>query len=212
MSENRVENNYENFVYKIPEYASKVKSGELSVDNAIDIILEQYNIASPPVNPWKIARGLGFTVLDADFKDDCVSGALIIKNDVPDILKEFNTGRAIILNRKDSFEKQSFTVGHEIGHFILHAEENKDFFEAYHISHTKKSDDMTKEEKEFKRQEDEADKFSAKLLMPEKMFIRAILEFDNKRDREILIKELAKKFRVEDEAIVYRLEELNIEF
>ena len=72
--------------------------------------------SSPPIPSIDIAEENGVHVLFIDFGKhaESVSG-----------LVDFPNAR-LYVNGRDEFERQSFTIAHELGHWLLH----KDFYEA----------------------------------------------------------------------------------
>ncbi len=195
-----------------PEYILEIRDNKYSVENAVSRILEECGIDKYPVDVWKIAKTLGFTVFEANFKDDCNSGMMFDKKEVPEAFKKYDAKRAIVLNRKESAIGQAFTVAHEIAHFSLHVNDKDDFFEAFHISKVKKIEDFNENDKQLKKREDEADNFAANLLMPTNMFLKFIINSPNKNSKEKLKSELTSAFLVEEEAVERRFKELSINF
>nr|DAO82996.1 MAG TPA: IrrE protein [Caudoviricetes sp.] len=91
-----------------------------------------------------IANELGYSVLEASFKDD-VSGMVISNGD---------DEKKIYINKDDQVGRQRFTIAHEIGHILLHQKDNKGAFVDYRNKTT------------YDHREFEADNFAAALLMP----------------------------------------------
>lgn len=111
------------------------------------------DISSPPIPVYEIAERNGVNVVFADFglHAEKVSG-----------LCDFKAAR-IYVNKDDSTERQSFTIGHELGHWLLHREFFLKHPEDYPIfprfSDPNRNDPMEKE----------ANKFAACLLVPERL-------------------------------------------
>ena len=74
-------------------------------------ILEKFSVTKPPVPVEKIARGLGAQIRFSPL-DDEISGMIFIKDDTP----------IIGVNSLHRPNRQRFTIGHEIGHLVLHRE------------------------------------------------------------------------------------------
>lgn len=110
-------------------------------------------ISAPPIPVYEIAESNGINVLFANFGANAekVSG-----------LCDFQNAR-IYVNQDDSPERQSFTMAHELGHWILH----RDFYlknpDQYPILPRFSSPDRNNP------MEKEANKFAACLLVPEKL-------------------------------------------
>src|SRR5690606_20977256 len=78
-------------------------------------IIERFGINEPPVDPVLIARDLGLEVYFAKFSEDYskVSGFYDCEDN------------AIYVNSAEYPLRQTFTVAHELGHFLLHIESAK---------------------------------------------------------------------------------------
>ncbi len=115
--------------------------------------------ASIPVDVEGLAWALGI-ILERIFLPDQVSG--LIQNLGDDEFK-------IVVNAKHSDTRQRFTIAHELAHFVLHrfmmGDGNVDDC-AY------RSDGSIKNNKIGPREETEANKFAANLLMPAEAIIR----------------------------------------
>lgn len=118
------------------------------------LILHDYKSLSKfPLPIEKIAEGLGYTVktFEQDRNTKDISGAISKLN------------KKILINAKDSYQRQRFTLAHEIGHAVLHFQ----------------SDDPNEEFIDFRTtghrdlKEVEADEFAGCLLMPENLFREA---------------------------------------
>ncbi|MGC9998957.1 MAG: ImmA/IrrE family metallo-endopeptidase [Bryobacteraceae bacterium] len=70
---------------------------------------------TPPVNVSGLARALGLRVWLSRKLPDGISG--VLKRDKKN---GGESGYSIIVRKSDSFERQRFTVAHEISHFLLH--------------------------------------------------------------------------------------------
>lgn len=187
---------------------NKFQKDKYDVQKIVQYIIENLDIHEIPVNVWQIARDLGLEVLEANFKNKNVSGSIIVTEKIPDLLKSFNTNKAIILNKNEDSKVQAFTVAHELGHYVMDISGKTSFFENYHISKEKK-EILTNEERQRKLIEDRADKFAAMLLMPEKEFIE-YYENSIMKDTKEIYEEMANKFMVPIEGVKKRFEELNI--
>jgi Zn-dependent peptidase ImmA (M78 family) len=127
---------------------------ELATKKALKI-LENRHIVEPPIIPHKIAKYFDLNIISATFPNeykDIVSGFLDVEK------------KEIYINAEDPLNRQTFTIAHELGHWILHKEkilENKSLYSVLL---------RNKENKENKNKfEQEADCFAANLLLPEKL-------------------------------------------
>ena len=195
-----------------PDYVLDIRSDKYSKEGAVATILRECGIKSFPVNVWTIARNWNFQVLEAKFKKENTSGMMIDALEVPDVLKKFNCKRAIILNKNEKKSMQSFTIAHELGHFLFDCNERENCFDAYHVSREHPGESLTDAEKEKKKKEDLIDEFAAMLLMPETMFREYINSSPNRDNKELLKKEMSQVCMVEEIAVEKRFDELGISF
>ncbi|HET9163562.1 MAG TPA: ImmA/IrrE family metallo-endopeptidase [Solirubrobacterales bacterium] len=146
-------------------------------------ILERYWGDVIPVDPARIARGMGIEVSNA-YLDADVAGAI-----------EKRAGRpaAIYLSQDDHPNRKRFTCAHEIGHFVQHGEED---FEYVDYRDGTASLGIDGEER-F------ANAFAAALLMPEK-------EVRRLHSLGLHEKDMAGSFGVSEAAMVNRLKNLNL--
>jgi len=110
-------------------------------------------------------------------------------------------GHALIaVNSNEPPLRQRFTIAHELGHFFLHPE--KDAFVDYRDN--KKGVMRTPREKH-------ANMFAAALLMPRKTLLKdfkAIADDDGFSEEDLTT--LARKYEVSEDAMRFRLINLNI--
>jgi Zn-dependent peptidase ImmA (M78 family) len=139
--------------------------------------------SSPPIPVLEIAEQNGANVIFADFgkNSEKVSGFC-----------DFNSSR-LYVNKDDSTERQSFTIAHELGHWILHrsvflADPSK-YAVLPRFSDPNKDDLCEKE----------ANKFAACLLVPDRL-IRPV--------RSAPIAKLASIFRVSRTMMEFRVKNL----
>lgn len=155
-------------------------------------ILHQYGIRDVPVDVETLCKELGVKV-ETELLDDDTSGVIIMKND-----------RAVIgVNRNHHPNRQRFTIAHELGHFILHKNEQEVFVDRrlYRDSHSATGEDIF---------EIEANTFAAEILMPEAIIYQYI-ETEIDLYDEVLIRNLARKFGVSEQAFTIRLMNLGFE-
>lgn len=195
-----------------PEYILDIRAGKYSKTGAITKLLKECGIKSFPVNPWQIARTLNFQVFEATFKNKNTSGMMIDALEVPAVLEKFNCKRAIILNKAEPKNVQSFTIAHELGHFLYDCNDDVNWFDAYHISKERQGEELTEKERIEKSKEDMRDEFAAMLLMPEGLFRDYVNSSENRNNKKLLTNEIAKVCLVEEIAVEKRFKELGIEF
>lgn len=138
------------------------------------------DISTPPIPVYEIAESSGVNVVFADFgaHSEGVSG-----------LCDFNSAR-IYVNKYDSVVRQTFTMAHELGHWLLHREiflKDPDRYPVLpRFSDPNRSDPLEKE----------ANKFAACLLVPERLL---------KPVRGAPVSALAKSFGVSRLMMEFRL-------
>ena len=164
---------------------------KLPESKAIEL-LNILNIDTLPTPVEKILKHFGIS-LSYDLGDD-ISGVLIANKN----------GMAVIgVNPKESHVRQRFTIGHEIGHFVLHRNQSELFVDEHYL--------VVARDGTIDKFELEANAFSAALLMPENLLKEQISLLSQKKStEEEKINLLAKKFMVSQIAMTYRLSNLNI--
>ena len=158
----------------------------------VEALLEQNKVTGPPVRVDRIARALGIQLRFAPL-DDEISGMVYIRKEGP----------IIGINSLHPPNRQRFTLAHECGHFLLHKAK---IAEEVHVD---KSFPMLMRDSAsttgIDEMEIEANFFAAELLMPD-AFIRKIVENELiDIDEEAAIDALAKRFKVSQSAMRFRL-------
>lgn len=146
----------------------------------------------------EIAEHLGLQVVTHDLGAN-VSGVLYI-----------DKGKGTIgYNKMESEVRRRFTVAHEIGHFVLHRLENNVFVDKKEFKVLYRDDNSSTGEI---KQEREANAFAAALLMPRERVIKELNKknFDLGDEKEDVIQELAKIFKVSTQAMMYRISNLQL--
>ena len=131
----------------------------------------------------RLCRDAGIDVLDADLRD--INGEL---------RREGEKWR-IYLNREDSHARKLFTLAHELGHYVLHADCGRTFVESHFTRLQTPGRDNSREERE-------ANTFAAGLVMPAGV-IDSLLADRRPTAQQVLA--LAKRFGVSPLAMVHRL-------
>lgn len=149
------------------------------VQRAVDAILSEHGIDSPPVNPVAIARDRGVSVVFVEFMGDAadISGFYDCEEN------------AIFVNREEYPLRQTFTVAHELGHKALH----EDW--ARSTEYKVLLRDTTMQVNDFR--EKEANAFAAALLMPRSMVDRYW--------RSLSVEQLSRLFAVSVPVVKNRL-------
>lgn len=146
-------------------------------------ILEKYKFKEPFIDVFKIAKDEGIEIVPIEPEQDQrqFSGFLDKNGDKP----------KIYVNATEDVRRQTWTVAHELGHYFLKHEPDN-----WGINWR----DQSVEEKN--NYEQEADYFSACLLIPEKMLKKVMDEYKLKTEDFSLLAEL---FGVSPSAMKHRL-------
>lgn len=156
-------------------------------------LLAEIGINKPYVQIEKIASYLNLEIVTHDFGNE-ISGALILENDKA----------TIGVSPGESEVRRRFTISHEIGHFLFHKDSGHLFVEDKKFQVMFRSDQI----KQDYVQEKEANHFAACILMPQRMIdeeIRRLDEDEYVYSDEEAIKLIAKKFKVSQPAMTFRL-------
>lgn len=153
-------------------------------------LLKESGISTPPVDVLRVAREQG-AVVQPDLVDDEISGGL----------RRTSDGPIIGVNAGHHPHRQRFTIAHEIGHLILHQKEpvfvDRDF---HRDSVSSQAIDPL---------EIEANKFAAALLMPAQFLMQDLTDADGPLRSE-KVEELARRYRVSQQAMTFRLDNLGV--
>ena len=157
------------------------------IRDKVETLLKQSRISKPPVPVQKIAENLGLDVRYAPFEGD-LSGALV-RGD----------GEAYIgVNSLHHPNRQRFSIAHELGHYMLHKGMKVHVDKDFHVNW--RDDDSSKA---INRDEIEANRFAAELLMPTRFLVRDIEEL--KSVNQEIAHTLAKRYKVSSQAMRIRL-------
>jgi len=164
------------------------------IESMIEELLSSYKINEAPVPVERIAKAKGARIFYQSLEDN-MSGFLYR-----------DKRQAVIgVNTHHAPARQNFTTAHELGHLLLHDQEQ------LHVDHefrVRLRDDVSSQGTDD--DEREANFFAASLLMP-KQFLEEDLaseEFVDLLDDDFL-SELARKYGVSSQALVNRLKNLD---
>ena len=178
------------FAHKHSRKSSKIPSDiqEKRPGVAAEIILELAQTTEPPINPNQVVKSLNIPVFHWDFPDE-VSGIFVVEE----------SAASIGVNQNHPNVRQRFTIAHELGHLLFHADDSLvvDFLdtEMAHFSY----DDAERE------QETKANQFAADLLMPRKWIKK---DFDKYGAEGLTF--LAQRYEVSEQALWFRLLNLKL--
>jgi len=168
-----------------------------SLDQHAEEVLRDTQTYKVPVPIEVVAQRLGLKTEPAALGDK-VSGMLVVEND----------RGAIGYNVSHARVRQRFTVAHEIAHFKLHLKKNRrsQLFIDPFVIFRRDDNSATGNDK----QEVEANRFGAALLMPATLVHKEIKKHALDLDDEDALGFLAKRFRVSTVAMTYRLNALGL--
>jgi Zn-dependent peptidase ImmA (M78 family) len=167
------------------------------IEQQVSDLLIEHAIDSVPVPVEAIARAEGLPIVETEMEAD-VSGALIRSGDL----------QGIAINASQAPVRKRFTVAHELAHFLLdHVDKDHVDWQFTVIRRDGRSSEAEDD------QEIAANFFAASLLMP-KHLLRQDVERHKRFDGEIQLDDsdvllLAKKYKVSEAAMRYRLQNLS---
>jgi Zn-dependent peptidase ImmA (M78 family) len=154
-------------------------------------LIREHDIKTPPVPVDRIARALGIRVQFAPFDGD-LSGMAFIKDGVP----------IAGVNSLHHPNRQRFTLAHEIGHICLH---RKEIEAQVHVDKgSLRRDTLSASGVDIL--EIGANAFASELLIPEPLLEIVLAGRSIDLEDDDLIASLAKRFRVSEAAMSYRLQ------
>ena len=165
------------------------------IQSLVDQLLRKNRIQSAPVPVEEVAESLGITVSRVPTDDD-LSGFLY---------RDRKRKSAVVgVNANHHPNRQNFTIGHEIGHFLLHDGDEMHVDRGFQIKlrseASSKADDIDEKESNF---------FAAELLMPARFLQRDLAKVDGlDLNDEVVVAELAEKYGVSTQAMTFRLANL----
>jgi Zn-dependent peptidase ImmA (M78 family) len=163
------------------------------IESLVEELLATHQISEAPVPVERIAKAKGARIYYQSLDDD-VSGFLF--RDAVQTVIGVNTHHAAV--------RQHFTTAHELGHLLLHDQEQLHVDRDFRI---RLRDDVSSQGTDD--HEREANLFAATLLMP-KRFLEEDLRNEEYVDLfgDHFLPEIAKKYDVSSQALVNRLKNL----
>lgn len=146
-----------------------------------------------PVKVDKLAKSIGLKI-DYQDLDDEVSGFLVLKDNK----------NIIGVNENHPTVRKRFTISHELGHYILHINEQALFVDYYKGNKLYRS---TSKEYNY-RMEKQANQFAACLLMPESLISEEIERLPESLSYDRKLERLSELFKVSSQAMDFRLKAL----
>lgn len=160
-------------------------------------LLSRFNVEEPPVPVEQLAEALGVQLQFVPY-DDEMSGMLY---------RDKERGATVIgINSFHAPTRQRFSIGHELGHLMLHTQRLMFVDKLFRVARASAETDVA-----HRREEIEANSFAAALLMPEQFIDEALRRYSTQGsslEGESLLRDLARRFEVSPEAMQYRLTNL----
>jgi Zn-dependent peptidase ImmA (M78 family) len=158
----------------------------------VEHLLDAHKIETTPIPINELARNLDIEI-KYEPAEDSLSGFL---------LRDLNHHKAIIgVNKGHASNRQRFTIAHELGHFLLHQQEQLHVDRQFQIHLRDQTSSKGKVE-----EEKEANLFAAELLMPVKYIQEELAEIESlDLEDDSIIASLAKKYEVSTQAMAFRL-------
>lgn len=157
-------------------------------------LLDQYEVSDPPVPVERLAKAEGIRLVLKDLEGD-ISGFLLRQDD----------GSPVIgVNSHHPRVRQRFTVAHELGHYLLGAEDSLHIDRKFELKLRSNLSSQGVDSDEM-----EANLFAAELLMPGFLLNHDLEDaqpFDISDESEI--RRLARKYGVSSQALMIRISSL----
>jgi Zn-dependent peptidase ImmA (M78 family) len=163
-----------------------------------EALIERLSIRSAPVDVNFVARSLGLQIVYNDLGDD-ISGLLVTHDG----------NSSICVRESEPVARQRFTIAHEIGHFVMRHQFEEDGHvhvdEGWKVTARSSAQVAGADPKEV-----EANQFAAALLMPSELLQQRAIRFGERQLREEHVTELAREFKVSEQAMALRLAALHL--
>jgi Zn-dependent peptidase ImmA (M78 family) len=157
-------------------------------------LLRSANVTRVPVPVEELAQRIGATIHLEPFTGELYG--MVHRN---------QDGTAVIgVNSLDAPTRRRFTIAHEIGHLVLHADEALHIDERSPIGLRNEKSSWGNDPREI-----QANQFAAALLMPLEQLLRDVAMVKG-NDIEQAVDFLARKYEVSPQAMSFRLGSLNI--
>ena len=157
-------------------------------------------IGSTPI--VKIAKEFGFECYKADNMPDDISGNIFVGGTTNKI---YTSDKVIIVGATEQYEHQRFIIAHELAHYLI------DYLGSEKVQNPNVLFSRTYPKRNhISYEEKRADRFSAELLMPSKLFLKQYVKAMEASDYNInfTISHLAKFFRVKSSSVERRIDEV----
>lgn len=161
-----------------------------------------YENINGPTPIIKIAKDFGFECYKADNMPSDISGNIFVGGTTN---KVYNSDKIIIVGANEEYEHQRFIIAHELAHYLidyLGSEKAQTPSVLFTRTYPKENHESFEEIR--------ADRFSAELLMPSRLFLKQYVKAMEASDynKDFTISHLAKFFKVKASSIERRINEV----
>lgn len=166
------------------------------IKKKVNELLDKNGAKSAPIPIEKVAGSAGATIRYRP-----------LDNDLSGMVQRVDEKTAIIgINSSHADVRKRFSIAHEIGHLVLHDDENLHVDEEVrsNVQYRNEYSSLGVDDKEI-----EANQFAAEILMPEQMLLKDIERLKDKNP-ESAIEELAKLYDVSIQSMTIRLTRLGV--
>lgn len=178
--------------------------GAQKAEEAANKLLDEYLITKPPIDPVDLARQEGLVVVYERLPGDTSSV----------LLREASGRRFIGINSRHADTRRRFSTAHELGHALLHFDSSPPATTEAVVSRPLEvlfRDGLAGQGTD--KVEIDANVFAACLLMPAQFLrpaFRRAIETHGTRSLSRVVERLAADFTVSEQALRYRLINLNL--
>lgn len=173
-----------NLAIRKPRYAA--------VRRKANALLEESGVKRAPVAVERLAARLGATIRYEPFPGQ-LSG----------MVHRAGGEKIIGVNSLHPPTRQRFTIAHEIGHLVMHDDDQLHVDEKFPVAFRSDLSGQAVDASEI-----EANQFAAELLMPRQLLASDIRELPANIDAEDAVRKLAIKYEVSEQAMTFRLSAL----
>lgn len=173
--------------------SSAAKLTREEIEKKAEDVLIAHNLFTIPVDVVKIANHNGVGIFNAKFSEDNISG----------MLAKRGNNVTMLINQSDYPNRKRFSIAHELGHHFLHLFEDGEIVDT-EIDLFRFETNSNNSQDQIRIREIQANQFAAAILMPAGLVKKYF--HDESSELEVL----AGLFKVSEEAMGYRLNQLGL--